>query len=180
MDVNDLKGRMAEALVESIFRRAGYRVARVGRESHVHELVKVGRGDFSPDFLVWKQVPSNGAAEPVLLHRLLALEVKYRSNLPEFVRTRIDSLVAQVGDQWPELYCILVTDKPEDGRSCFQVLDLKNHTPGRIAAVANLHEISTLDIFKTTVQEYEGLVKDIFALLNAYARDDIRSLRTST
>ena len=37
MDVNDLKGRMAEALVESIFRRAGYRVAQVGRESHVHE-----------------------------------------------------------------------------------------------------------------------------------------------
>jgi hypothetical protein len=180
MDVNDLKGRMAEALVESIFRRAGYRVARVGRESHVHELVKVGRGEFSPDFLIWRQVVENGAAQPVLLHRLLALEVKYRSNLPEFVRTRVDPLIAQVGDQWPELYCILVTDKPEDGRSCFQVLDLKNHTAGQTPALANLHELPCLDIFKTTVQEYEGLVKDIFALLNAYARNEVPSQRAST
>jgi hypothetical protein len=178
MEVNDLKGRIAEALVESILRRAGYRVARVGRESHVHELVKVGPADFSPDFLLWKQIPRDGAADSGLLHRLLAVEVKYRSNLREFLRTRVDSLVEKIGDQWPELYCILVTDKPEDGRSCFQVLDMRNHAAGRVPVLTDLHKLPTLNIFKTTVQEYEALVKDIFALLNAYARDD--SLRSST
>ena len=30
-----LKGRIAEALVENIFHLTGYRVARIGRESHV-------------------------------------------------------------------------------------------------------------------------------------------------
>lgn len=50
MEVDDLKGRIAEALVESIFRRASYRVARVGRESSVQGLVKVGASEFSPDF----------------------------------------------------------------------------------------------------------------------------------
>jgi hypothetical protein len=65
MDVNDLKGRVAEALVESIFRRASYRVARVGRESQVHGLVKIGAGEFAPDFLVWKQVFESQAEQPV-------------------------------------------------------------------------------------------------------------------
>jgi hypothetical protein len=124
---------MAEALVESILRRAGYRVARVGRESHVHELARVGRAEFSPHFLVWKQA-LRSATQPAPLHRLLALEVKYRSNLLEFVRTKVDSLAAQIGDQWPQLYCILTTDKPADGRSCFQVLELKSHAALRSLA----------------------------------------------
>lgn len=33
MDLSNLKGRIAEALVESIFRQAGYTVSRLGRES---------------------------------------------------------------------------------------------------------------------------------------------------
>ena len=32
MDFGNLKGRIAEALVENIFHLAGYRVARIGRE----------------------------------------------------------------------------------------------------------------------------------------------------
>ena len=51
-----LKGRIAEAFVESIFRRAGYTVSRVGRESQVHRLVKLGADEFLPDFLVRKRV----------------------------------------------------------------------------------------------------------------------------
>jgi hypothetical protein len=42
----------------------------------------------------------------------------------------------------------------------------------RTPVTSDLHELATLDIFKTTVQEYECLVKDIFGLLNAYARND--------
>ena len=169
MDVNDLKGRVAEALVESIFRRAAYRVARVGRESQVHGLVKIGIGEFAPDFLVWKQIPEGKSTHP--LHRLFPIEVKYRSNLRKFVREEVEPLVAKVHDQWPELHCIVVTDNPEGDRSCFQVFEFKKHTPGMVPLLVDLHELTDLDIFKTTVQEYEGLVRDIFGLLNSYARD---------
>jgi hypothetical protein len=34
VNIDRLKGRLAEALVESIFRRADYQVPRLGRESH--------------------------------------------------------------------------------------------------------------------------------------------------
>ena len=38
-----LKGRMAEALVEAVFKRAKYTVARVGRETQMPALVRTGR-----------------------------------------------------------------------------------------------------------------------------------------
>ena len=168
MDVNDLKGRVAEALVESIFRRAAYRVARVGRESQVHGLIKNGAGEFGPDFLVWKQVPESQSAQP--LHRLFPIEVKYRANLSDFVRKEVEPLVAKARGQWPELYCIIITDNPEHDRSCFQVFEFKNHSQGMVPLLVDLHEFKDLEIFKTTVQEYEALVRDIFGLLNTYAR----------
>ena len=170
MDVNTLKGRVAEALVESIFRRALYRVARVGRESQVHGLVKMGSGEFSPDFMVWKHVEGQGA-EPNL-HRLFAVEIKYRSNLRDFVRKDWGPLAAKVREQWPNLYCVLVTDNPEAGRSCFQVFSVRDHADDAEPAPVDLHNVADLDIFKTTVQEYEGLVHEIFSLLSAYGRDD--------
>ena len=72
-DVNQLKGRMAEALVEGIFKRAQYMVARVARETQVSALMRTGQS--VPDFVVWKALD-----EPSLGHRsylLLAVEVKY-------------------------------------------------------------------------------------------------------
>jgi hypothetical protein len=168
MDVNDLKGRIAEALVESIFRRAGYRVARVGRESQVPGLMKVGSSEFAPDFLVWKQ--ARGPQPSLPLHHLFPIEVKYRSNLREFVRKELEPLVARMRDQWPRLYCIVITDSPDSDRSCFQAFELNNGVSETAPALVDLHELAHLDIFSTTIEEYEGLVKDIFALLNAYAR----------
>jgi hypothetical protein len=88
----------------------------------------------------------------------------------EFVRKEIEPLAAKAGDQWPELYCILVTDNPENERSCFQVFEFKSHSQGCAPVLVDLHEIKDLDIFETTVHEYEGLVRDIFGLLNTYAR----------
>lgn len=52
---NHLKGRIAEAFVEAIFQRAGYSVSRVGRESQVQRLVKIGTDEFLPDFLIRKR-----------------------------------------------------------------------------------------------------------------------------
>ena len=64
-----LKGRVAEALLEAIFRRAGYLVSRVGRESQLHRLVKIGVDEFLPDFLIRKQVDRQDGQRP--LQRLI-------------------------------------------------------------------------------------------------------------
>ena len=75
-----LKGRMAEALVEAVFKRAGYTVARVGRETQMPALVRTGRAEFMPDFVVWRPLD-----DPSLGHhsyRLVAIEVKYRVSAP--------------------------------------------------------------------------------------------------
>ena len=74
--MNALKGRIAEALVEGLSRRAQYKVALVGRESRVQRLMKAGPDEFLPDLLVWKPVGS--------LHRLVAIEVKYRAHIERF------------------------------------------------------------------------------------------------
>src|SRR5206468_1092350 len=73
VDYGKLKGRIGEALVENIFHLAGYRVARLGRESYVQRLLKDGEDEFSPDFLVWKPVDGMPGA-----FWLLNVEVKYR------------------------------------------------------------------------------------------------------
>lgn len=172
MDINGLKGRVAEALVESIFQRALYRVARVGRESHVQGLLKSGAGEFAPDFLVWKVV--QGGASERHLRRMISVEVKYRSNLRAFIENDLEPLAARVREQWPELYCVLVTDDPGGGRSCFQVFDVGEHVTGKEPVTVDLDQHPTLDIFATTVREYEGLAKEIFALLGAYDREQSR------
>ena len=56
-DINLLKGRMAEALVEGIFKRAQYMVARVARETQVSALMRTGQS--VPDFVVWKALDEN-------------------------------------------------------------------------------------------------------------------------
>jgi hypothetical protein len=76
VDLNALKARVAEALVESILRQAGYTVSRLGRECQVQRLVKLGGHEFAPDFLVWKPAVSSAARD---LHQLLTVEVKYES-----------------------------------------------------------------------------------------------------
>lgn len=167
MDTNPLKGRMAEALVESIFRRAGYQVARLGRESQVQRLVKLGADEFSPDFLLWK--PINGMDSERPLHRLLTVEVKYRVNLADYLRREGDAFLSKVKEQWPNLYFVAVTDNPGDGQSCFQAIDLCRYEKGSEVVTHDLHQLPELDIFRSTVQEYEGLVKQIFPLLSSHA-----------
>jgi hypothetical protein len=168
MNIDHLKGRVAEALVESIFRRAEYQVARLGRESQVQRLVQVGSAEFSPDFLVWKQADK---ADPSL-HRLLTIEVKYRSNLREFLRSEANEVVSQARDRWPELYFVLVTDRPDDGRSCFQVLAVRDCPPSVSPETSDLHQLPELDIFPSNIRQHEGLVREMFGLLGAYGRGE--------
>ena len=86
-----LKGRMAEALVEAVFKRAKYTVARVGRETQMPALVRGGRTEFVPDFMVWRALDS----------RLVALEVKYRADLDDYLRRDSPSRSAEVAGSGP-------------------------------------------------------------------------------
>jgi len=159
-DASGLKGRIAEAFVEGIFRRAGYTVSRVGRESQVHRLVKIGSDEFLPDFLVRKQVRRDETGRP--LHRLLPVEVKYRRDVDGFLRRHGKEFFGRLSEQWPDLCVVFVTDEPADGRSCFQIVEFATRRP---AGLQNLHAVPDLDIYETTIREYESLVKEIFPLV---------------
>ncbi len=163
--VDLLKGRMAEALVEGIFKRAQYTVARVGHETEMPSPIRSGRRDFVPDFVVWRPLD-----EPSLGHhsyRLLAVEVKYRADLAGYLRRESLSRSPEVAQQWPELYEIIVTDRPEPGRSCFQAIHVSTLPQGMPAVTLDLHMVPGLDVYRRTVEEYEGLVREIFPILGS-------------
>ena len=162
-EIEALKGRIAEAFVEAIFRRAGYRVSRAGRESQFQRMVKIGADGFLPDFLLHRPAGATPSGRP--LHRLIPVEVKYRASVEEFLSSHGDELLSRVGEQWPELCIVFVTDRPASGRACFQVIDLATTRPGERLVSVDLHAVRDLDIYPTTVQEYEGLVRQIFPIL---------------
>src|SRR5438309_2534707 len=116
MDLLEAKSRIAEALVESIFRRARYRVDRFHTEQFP---LRFGREDFSPDF---RASLETGTGEPFEL----LLEVKYRPHIDQFISVENQrgdrSVFLMARRQWPKLYFVLVTEHPEPGRSCFQVI----------------------------------------------------------
>jgi hypothetical protein len=162
-DINLLKGRMAEALVEGIFKRAQYMVARVARETQVSALMRTGQS--VPDFVVWKALD-----EPSLGHRsylLLAIEVTYCANLDDYLHRETPARSPEVALQWPELYEILVTDRPEVGRSCFQAVHVSILPPAAPPSSLDLHLVPGLDIYPRTVEEYEGLVREVFPIIGS-------------
>jgi hypothetical protein len=162
-EIEGLKSRIAEAFVESIFRRAGYRVSRAGGESPVPRPVKIGADEFLPDFLLQKPATATPAGRR--LRNRVPIEVRYTASIEEFLRSHGDELPARLGQQWPALCLVFVTDHPSSDRSCFQVLDVAAARPGSPLAAVDLHGVGDLDIYLTTVQEYEALVRQIFPLL---------------
>jgi len=158
-----LKGRLAEALVESIFRQAGYTVSRIGRESQVQRLVMVGSDHFAPDFLVWK--PLAGSSTPDL-HQLLTVEVKYRRNLTAFLSLDAQELVDEARRRWPSLYLVVVTDDPAEGRSRFQAISVRDCTAtAGPPTTVDLHQLRNLDIYRATVEEHENIARELFGVL---------------
>jgi hypothetical protein len=67
---------------------------------------------------------------------------------------------------------VLVTDKPDDGRSCFQVLRLAQCSPDAELVTINLEDVKELDVYAATVREYEGLVTQLFQFLGGQDRRD--------
>jgi len=105
MDLLEAKSRIAEALVESIFRRARYQIRPYRSDAFP---LRFGREDFSPDFCV-APAPETGTGQELLV------EVKYRPSAYQFL-----SVENQRGDRsvflmarrnWPNLYFVLVTDR---------------------------------------------------------------------
>jgi hypothetical protein len=162
-EIETLKGRIAEALVEAIFRRAGYRVSRAGPESQPPRPIEVGAGALLPDFRLQRAAGATpaGRASP----RPIPVAVEYRASVEEFLQSHGEELRVRPGARWPELCLVLVTDHPAPGRSCFQVIDFAAARSGGPLASVDLHEVADLDVFVTTVREYEGLVRAIFPLL---------------
>jgi hypothetical protein len=160
VDLLEAKSRIAEALVESIFRRARFEVHPYRPETLP---LRFGREDFSPDFRVTP--PPARAADGELL-----VEVKYRPSIEQFV-----SVENQRGDRsalfaarrhWPTLYFVLVTERPEPGRSCFQALSLAALRSGEPIRTADIVDLKELRIFRHNLEDHEQLIRRIFALLS--------------
>ena len=169
VDLAVIKGRIAEALVESIFRRALFKMTRFGKESNLRGMLKVGRDeDLAPDFLALKE-GLVGKEAPGVYHTFL-VEVKYRSDLARYLERQgkqgKKSVFAKSKAKWPNLYIIFVTDHPGEGRSCFQALDLRSYEPGKPVKTQELHETQPFQIFRNNVTDHEELAKQLFGVLS--------------
>jgi hypothetical protein len=157
MDLLEVKSRIAEALVESIFRRARYQIHPF--RNHASPL-RFGREDFSPDFRVSLEA-DNGSE--------FLVEVKYRPSAFQFVSVENQrgerSIFHMARRQWPNLYFVLVTDRPESGRSCFQAIAFGSMRQGEPFRTVDLVELKELKIFQHNIEDHEELIRRIFSLL---------------
>lgn len=168
VDLSNIKGRIAEALVESIFRRAEFKMTRFGRESDLRGMLKTGKDEtFSPDFLAMKELAGKQDARGV--YQTHMIEVKYRSNLVRYLMEEKKhgkkSFLVAAKERWPNLCLVFVTDHAGEDRSCFQALELSTFEPGKFLRTVDLHEIKRFDLYRQNVQQHEELAKKIFGLL---------------
>jgi hypothetical protein len=161
MDLLEAKSRIAEALVESIFRRARYQLHPYRSEQLP---LRFGREDFSPDFRATRKLHDGTEAE-------FLVEVKYRPSIEQFL-----SVENQRGDrsvflfarrQWSSLYFILVTDRPDPGRSCFQAISFSTYRSGEVFRTVDLVSLHELLIFQNNIEDHEELGRRIFGLLGS-------------
>ena len=161
MDLLEIKGRIAVALVESIFRRAGFALAPV---VHPETSPRQGREDLIPDFQASLAPAAGESAAPARV-----VEVRYRPQVGQYLLIESQrgphSLFTVARRQWPDLVFIFVTDHPERGRSCFQVVDLGSGPTGTPIVAGDLHAHAALGIFRQNVEEHEALLRRMFALL---------------
>jgi hypothetical protein len=162
VDLLDIKGRIAQALVESVFRRAGFTLTPVGpRESPA----RLGREELVPDFFATRVPPDD--RPPDAPARLI--EVRYRPQIAQYLAIEdqrgSQSIFTYAKRQWPGLMFVFVSDHPPAGRSCFQTVDLEPWTPGERVAPLDLFDHKGLDIYRQNVEEHEALARRIFSLL---------------
>lgn len=158
-DAFDLKSQLSVALVESIFRRAGYTLIP-SRQTLIPP--HLGRDDL-PDF---KAVPPGATAET----ESRAVKVRYRHQVRQYLTIDLrrggKSFLAQAKQHWPGLVIVLVTDDPEPGHSCFEVVDLATWSPPDIPTLVDLFAHPGLDIYRANVDEHEALARRILAMFS--------------
>lgn len=158
MDLLEAKSRIAEALVESIFRRARYDVAPFKIDQ---SLLRFGREEFSPAFRVSQTVDGE--------LRSYLVAVKYRTSAEQFISVENQrgerSIFLMARRHWPALYFVLVTDRPPTGRSCFQAIAFNQLKPGEPFQTVDLDRLTELRIFRTNLEDHEELVRRIMGLL---------------
>jgi hypothetical protein len=161
VDLLEIKGRISVALVESIFRRAGFALAPV---VHPEMTPRHGREDLIPDFQARLPAAGDGSGE---LGRVV--EVRYRPQVGQYLLIEAQrgphSLFTVARRQWPGLLFVFVTDHPEPGRSCFQAVDHDFGAGGSDGVSVDLHTHAGLRIFRQNVDEHETLLRRMFALL---------------
>jgi hypothetical protein len=161
VDLLEIKGRIAVALVESIFRRAGFTLApAIAAEVAPRQ----GREDLIPDF---QAILPDADGRPSPTSRVV--EVRYRPQVGQYLLIEAQrgphSLFTVAKRQWPSLVFVFVTDHPEAGRSCFQMVDLGPWVAGSAVTALDLHAHDELRIFRQNVEEHEALLRRMFALL---------------
>jgi hypothetical protein len=159
MDLTEAKSRIAEALVESIFRRARYDVAPYRTDQ---SLLRFGREDFSPSFRIAQMMDGEERAH--------LIAVKYRPSAEQFISVENQrgerSIFQMMRRHWPTLCFVLVTERPEPGRSCFQAVPFETMKPGESRTVDLLH-VKEFGLFPHNVEDHEELTRRIFGSLNA-------------
>jgi hypothetical protein len=158
MDLYDAKDRIAVALVESVFRRARYRVRPFQNEPGLRFI----RDDWTPSFHA-ALVADDGNEREFLI------EVTYRPFVEQFIalenQRRDASVFVLARQHWPALRSVVVTDHPEPGRSCFQAVVLGSPRGERLGTV-DLAEAGEFAIFSHNVADHEELLTRIFAMLS--------------
>jgi hypothetical protein len=158
-DFLDLKNQVAVALVESIFRRAGYSLTVFPNSAIPPHL---GREDI-PDFM---------AVSPILREEIRSrlVKVRHRRHIGQYLtveaRRGPRSFFALAKQHWPGLVVVFVADEPEPGHSCFRVLDLATWNRADTPALVDLAAHPSLNIYQLNVEEHETLARRILALLS--------------
>ena len=159
MDLLEAKSRIAEALVESIFRRARYEVRPF--RSNLSLPLRFGREDFSPDFRVTQSAP-HGEDRDFLIEASPITRVdairKYRPSIEQFVSVENQrgdkSIFYMARRQWPSLYFVLVSERPEPGRSCLQTLGFETLRSGEPLRTLDLTEVKEFGLYPNNVEDH--------------------------
>jgi len=162
-DFLELKGDVAVAIVESIFRRAGYSLT-VAPDHPIPP--HLGREDL-PDFGVVPPATREGAGSRLV-------KVRYRRHVNQYLtveaRRGPRSFFTLAKQYWPGLVVVLVADEPEPGHSCFRVLDLATWSSADAPALVDLWAHPSLSIYQLNVEEHEALARRILALFSMRRR----------
>jgi hypothetical protein len=158
-DVIDLKTQVAVALVESIFRRAGYSLMGFPPGEVPPHL---GREDL-PDFI---------AVPPVTREQVgyRPVKVRYRRQVDQYLavesRRGVRSFCALAKQYWPGLVVVFVSDESESRLSCFRALDLATWDSSKAPGLVDLAAHPNLNIYQLNVEEHEALARRLMGLLS--------------